>query len=382
MDFSWSQEQQDFYDTVVDFATKELNNDLIRRDLESEFDRGAWQKCADLGLLGLQVPEEYGGQGADVPTTYLAMEALGYGCRDNGLLFSIGAHMWSAVSPIERFGTDEQKQKYLPGMIDGSIIAVQGMTEPGSGSDAFGQMSTSATKTDDGWVLRGNKTFISNAPVADVFVVFALTDKAKGWAGISTFIVDAKTPGVEVGANFKKMGLRTSTMSELTFDDALIPHDAILAKPGMGMMVFTHSMDWERGCILAHAVGTMQRQMERAIAYAKTREQYGQAIGKFQAVSHMIVDMKVRLESARLLMYQLAWMKENGKDTKLQSAMVNLTIAEAWVQTSLDAIQIHGGYGYMTESEIERDLRDALAGRIYSGTSQIQKNMVARFLGL
>jgi len=383
MDLSWTEEQLGLRDAIVRFAQKELNKDMVARDAEGRFSRELWVKCAEVGLQGMPLPEQYGGQGADPLTTIMALEALGYGCSDNGLIFAINAHMWSAEMPLLRFGTEEQKQRYLPGMCDGTLIGVQGMTEPGSGSDAFG-MKTTAESRGDSYVLNGTKTFITNAPVADVFVIFASTDPKAGALGISAFLVDAGTPGLEVGKPFSKMGLRTSPMSELFFDDCVLPAERMLGKRGNGMAIFNHSIDWERGFILAAAVGTMQRQLETAIEHARTREQFGQPIGKFQAVSHRIVDMKMRLEAARSFLYQVGWAKvqAEGANTPTESALAKLYISEAWVQSSLDTLQILGGYGYMTETEVERDIRDALASRIYSGTSDIQRNIIAGRLGL
>ena len=231
-------------------------------------------------------------------------------------------------------------------------------------------------------MLNGTKTFITNAPVADVFVVFASTDPTKGFAGLSAFLVDREAPGISVGTPFRKMGLRTSPMSEVVFSDCEVSEDRLLGPEGAGAAVFNHSMDWERSCILAAAVGSMQRQLEQSIAYAKERRQFGQPIGKFQAVSHRIVDMKLRLETARLLLYRLGWLKRDGKPAPIESALVKLHLSESFTRSSLDVLQIHGGYGYLTESELEREVRDAIASRIYSGTSDIQKNLVATHLGL
>ncbi len=381
MDFSWTDEQQAFRESVIDFARNELNESVAANDATHTFPADSWKKAAVFGIQGLPVPEEYGGQGADPLTIILAMEALGYGCEDNGLLFSLNAQMWSCEVPLLKFGTDEQKRRYLPGLCDGSLIGVQGMSEPDSGSDAF-SMTTRAELDGDQWVLNGSKTWITNAPVADVFVVFAVTDKDKGAFGISAFLVDRDAPGLEIGQTFDKMGLRTSPMSELVFTDCRIPVDAILAKPGSGMAIFNHSMDWERGVILASAVGTMERQLETSVSYARQRRQFGQPISKFQAVSHRLVDMKVRLEAARLLLYHLGWSMTQNKSNNMESAMVKLFLSESWVQSSLDTLTVHGALGYMTEAEVERDLRDALAGRIYSGTSDLQRNLIARHMRL
>ena len=382
MDFTLTQDQKVFRNEIIRFAKKELNDGVIERDRNQEFPHDLWLKCGEMGLQGLPVPEEYGGVGLDPLSTALALEALGYGCEDGGLSFSICAHLLACVIPIWKHGNDEQKAKYLPKLANGTMIAVNAMSEPGSGSDAYA-MKTRAVKDGDGYRINGTKIWSTNGPVADLAVVYAVTDAEKRYyGGISIFLVEKDTPGFSPGQKFEKMGLRTSPIGEIVLEDVWVPDSAMLGQVGAGTLIFTQSMEWERVCIGAMHCGTMNRLMDKAIKYARQRESFGQKISKYQAVSHKIVDMKIRLESARLLMYQLAWLKENGKDTKLQSAMVNVTIAEAWVQTSLDSIQIHGGYGYMTETEVERDLRDALAGRIYSGTSQIQKNMVARFLGL
>jgi len=382
VDFSWSEEQLRFKDSVIGFSREHLNHDVIEADQLHSFPREAWNKAAQFGIQGLPVPEEYGGQGADPLTIILAMEALGYGCRDNGLIFSLNAQMWSCEVPLIKFGTEEQKRRYLPGLSDGSLIGVQGMSEADAGSDAFGGMATTATQDGDEFVINGSKTWITNAPVADVFVVFAVTDRSKGPFGLSAFLVEGNTPGLQIGKPFEKMGLRTSPMSEMVFDNCRIPADNIVGKLGSGMTIFNHSMDWERGVILASTIGTMQRQLETSVAYARQRKQFGQAIGKFQAVSHRLVDMKTRLEAGRLLLYHLGWSMTQRTSNPMESAMVKLFLSESFVQSSLDTIQVHGGLGYMVESEIERELRDSIASRIYSGTSDIQKNLIARHMRL
>ncbi|MEO8425303.1 MAG: acyl-CoA dehydrogenase family protein [Actinomycetota bacterium] len=381
MEFGWSEEQVRLKGEIVRFAQNELNDDLVQRDVDSEFPPDAWKKCAAFGIQGLPMPIEYGGSGTDALTVMLAMEALGYGCRDNGLIFSLNAQMWSCQMPILRSGTDEQKRRYLPGLCDGSLIGVQCMTESGSGSDAFA-LRTTASKTDEGYLLNGTKTFITNAPIADVFVVFAATDVAMGFAGISAFLVDRHASGVSVGRPFRKMGLRTSPMSEVAFENCEVPQTARLGPAGAGAAIFNSSMDWERSCILASTVGAMERQVERCVAYARERRQFGQAIGGFQGVSHKIVDMKIRLETSRLLLYRLGWQKRAGKSVPMESAMTKVYLSECFVQSSMDALHIHGGYGYLTELELEREVRDAIASRIYSGTSEVQRNLVASHLGL
>jgi L-prolyl-PCP dehydrogenase len=381
MEFGWTEEQLGFREAVISFAQRELNEGLLERDYSGQFAYEAWKKLATLGILGLPIADEYGGQGADALSTILALEALGYGCEDNGLLFSANAHIWSCEMPILKFGTEEQKRRYLPDLCDGSKIGVQAMTEPESGSDAF-SLTTSATAQEDQYILNGSKTFITNAPVADLFVVFASTDREAGFAGLSAFLVDRDTPGLSVGPPFRKMGLRTSPMSEVILLDCHVPATAMLGSAGGGMAIFNSSIDWERSCILACAIGTMTRQLERSLSHARQRRQFGKPIGKYQAVSHRMVDMKLRLETARLLLYRLGWLRTLGKPTQMESAMVKLYISECFLNSSLDALQIHGAYGYMQEYEFERDVRDAVGSRIYSGTSEIQRNIIAGYMGL
>jgi alkylation response protein AidB-like acyl-CoA dehydrogenase len=255
------------------------------------------------------------------------------------------------------------------------------MSEPGSGSDAF-SLTTSAVRDGDCYVLNGSKVFVTNAPVADVFVVFAATAPAAGFAGVSAFLVERASPGLSIGAPVVKMGLHTAAMAELVLADCRVPAEQLLGRAGSGVAVFDDSMDWERSFILAGAVGTMQRQFETCVRYAKERRQFGQAIGAFQSVSNKLVEMKLRLETSRLLLYRLAWFRRTGRSTRAESALAKLHLSESFVQSSLDAVQIHGGRGYLREAGLERDLRDAVASRIYSGTSEIQRSIVARHLGL
>jgi L-prolyl-PCP dehydrogenase len=381
VEFELTEDQRAFRNSVVEFAQRELNEDVLERDRAGAFSRSAWKKCADLGLLGLPVPEEYGGVGADTTTTIAALEALGYGCVDNGLIFSLNAQMWACETPIVRFGTEEQKRRYLPGLCDGSLIAAHGMTEPGSGSDAFA-MGTTARRTAGGYVLDGTKTFATNAPESDLFLLFAVTDPNLGFAGISAFLVEKGTPGLTVGKPISKMGLRTSPMSEIFLEGCTVSESTLLGKLGGGSVVFNASMTWERSCILASTVGTMERLLERSIAYAQERRQFGQPIAGFQAVAHRLVDMKLRLETARLLVYRLAWLLDNGRPATLDSALTKLYLSDCYVKTAMDALQVQGGYGYMTESEIERDVRDSIGSRLYSGTSDIQYNIAAQSMGL
>jgi len=309
------------------------------------------------------------------------LEVLGHGCTDNGLIFALNAQMWACEVPLVRFGSEDQKRRLLPALCDGSAIAAQAMTEPESGSDAF-SLRTTARRRDGAYVLDGSKTFATNNPQADVLIVYASTEPALGFAGLSAFPIDRDTPGLTIGRPLEKMGLRTSPVSEIFLDNCEVPGENMLGHPGAGMAIFIMAMLWERSCILASAVGAMQRQLERCVDHALQRKQFGQPIGNFQAVSHTIAQMKVRRETARLLVYQMASLLERRKATAADAALAKLHVSECFVQSSLDALQIHGGYGYMSEYEFERGVRDAIDSRIHSGTSDMQRSIIARSLGL
>lgn len=381
MDFALSEEQRELTEAATDFARRELNHDLAMREDAGEFPQEAWRACAKFGILGLPVPTELGGAGSDVLTTTLVMEALGYGCQDNGLLFSLNAQLWSVELPLVIFGTPVQQQTYLPPMVSGDIIGGHAMTEPGSGSDAL-RMRTRADRQGDYYLLNGTKHYITNAPVADVLLVYASLRDRPGLAGLSAFLVDVGTPGLKVSSSFEKMGLRTSPMGEIALIDCLVPVTSRLGPEGAGMAIFNSSMEWERSCLFASAVGAMRRQLDACVRYARSREQFGQPIGKFQSVAGKLADMYVRLEAARLLIYRVAWLKQQGRSAPAEAAAAKLFTSEAWVRSSQDAIQTHGGMGYLKETGIERDLRDAVAGTLYSGTSEIQRVLIARMLGL
>ncbi|MCL4760671.1 MAG: acyl-CoA dehydrogenase family protein [Burkholderiales bacterium] len=382
MDFALSDEQKLLRDSIVRFAQAELNDGVAARDRAGAFPRELWRKCAAIGLAGLPVPEDYGGSGLDPLSCAIALEAFGYGCRDGGLVFSTCAHLLACVAPVLAHGSDAQKSRWLPGLCDGTFVGMHAITEPGSGSDTFA-MRTRAVPDGDGWRLNGTKTFISNAPVGDVAVVFAITDAAKGFhGGCTAFLLDAAAPGVTRGAAFDKMGLRTSPVGELVLQDAYAPAEAVLGRVGGGAAVFGTAMDWERSLLVASHVGTMTRLLETSVAYARTRTQFGQPIGKFQAVAHRIADMKVALDAAQLLAYRTAWRLGRSRSIALDASVTKLFVSESLVRVALDAVQVHGGYGFMADYEVERALRDAIGGTIYSGTSEMQRTIIARWLGL
>jgi alkylation response protein AidB-like acyl-CoA dehydrogenase len=382
VDFSFTDEQRLLRDSIVRFAREVLNPGAAERDRRQEFPRELWKKCGEIGIQGLPVPSQYGGSAVDAVTCAIALEALGYGCRDGGLVFSLCAHLLSCVVPLWQHGNEEQKRRYLPGLCSGELIGVHAITEPGSGSDAFA-LRTRAEPDGAGFRIEGTKTFISNGPVADLVIVFALTDPKKGYhGGVSAFLVERGTPGFTAGPKFDKLGLRSSPIGELIFSNVYASREAVLGGLGGGSKVFAAAMDWERICLFASHVGAMERLLETAIGYARTRSQFNQAIGKFQAVSHRIADMKVQLEAARLLVYQAAWRLGHTRNASMDAAIAKLFVSESLVQSALSTVQVHGGYGFMTEYEVERALRDAIGSTLYSGTSEMQRNIIARWLGL
>lgn len=382
MDFGWTDAQVARRVAAAEFARRELADDtLIERDYEGRFDRTLWEKCARFGILGLSVPPEFGGAEIDLPTAILVMEGLGEGSADNGLAFALNAQIWTVQRPIVRFGSAEQKARYLPGLCDGSLLGAHALTEPDAGSDAFA-LTMRAERRGDGYVLDGTKCLVTLAPVADVALVFASTNPTVGKWGVSAFLVDRNTPGVSASETQQKMGLRTVPIGSLHFQDCFVPESARLGPEGAGVSIASHSLEVERCCILASQLGAMERQLERAIAYARSRRQFGQPIGKFQSVSNRVADMKLRIETARLLLYKVAWLVERQQPAMMEAALLKLYLSEAFVESGLDAIRIHGGAGYLTETGVERDLRDAVGGVLYAGTSDIQRNIVARLLGL
>lgn len=283
--------------------------------------------------------------------------------------------------PIYTHGTEDQRRRFLPRLCTGEWIGAHGMSEPNSGSDAF-SLRTTARRDGDAYVLNGSKTFVTNAPLADLFVVFATVDATLGALGITAFVIERNTPGLEVARSIEKMGLRTSPMAEVVFTDCRVPLENRLGREGRGAGIFNDSMEWERSCILATCVGAMQRQIETCSQHVRERHQFGKPIGEFTAVSDKLVAMKMRMECSRLMVYRAAWSKQHNSSAATDAALAKLFVSEAWIQSCMDAVQVHGGYGFTTEYEVERDLRDAIGGTLYSGTSEIQRAIIARGLGL
>jgi alkylation response protein AidB-like acyl-CoA dehydrogenase len=358
-----------------------LGAEHIELDRLGNFPMEKWQLACRSGLLRLPFDEECGGLGQSLLTTMYVLEELGYGCRDGGLNFSISTHIVGAGVPIQRFGKEALKQRYLPAICNGTMIGAHAITEPSSGSDALG-MKTTAVADGDFYVLDGSKTFITNGPIADLFIVYARTDPKPGAWSVSAFVVERNTPGFSVGPPMEKMGLRTSPLCELFFDNCRIPAGNMIGKPGLGFSILDYVMKWEILCSFIINVGEMQHRFERCVEYARTRRQFNRPIGSFQSIANKIVDMKIRVETARSWLYLTAARFQAGGNVTTDISIAKLLASESNVASALDAIQIFGGNGYMTEYGLEKELRNAVAGTIYSGTSEVQRDRIAKMLGL
>ncbi|MDQ3951869.1 MAG: acyl-CoA dehydrogenase family protein [Actinomycetota bacterium] len=381
MDFRHSDEQLEFYDSVKDLAARVVQPGAHERDVEGRFDRDVWDALGDFGLLGLPVPEEYGGSGADVVTTCLALEALAEGGHDSGVGLSVGAHVTIGTVPIWLHGTEEQKRKYLPDLCSGARIGAMAITEPEAGSDAAA-IKTRAVRDGGDWVIDGSKIFITNGSIADSVIVIAVTDPdAAPGQGVSAFIVERGTPGFSVGRDLDKMGTRSSPLSLLHFDECRVPGDALLGAEGAALwQVAFECFDWERCVMIASSIGGMKASLDGAVAYAKGRVAFGKPIGHHQAIQHKIAEMKTNLDAARLVLYRAAWLKQEGLPHMVEASVAKLFVAEAAMHNAIEATQIFGGYGYVKEYPIERSMRDAKLISIGGGTSEIQKMIIARSL--
>lgn len=364
------------------WASEQLNSDdMIDRDQNCEFWPEGWQRAADHGVLGLLVDKEYRGQGGDIVSALLFFEGLGYGCPDAGLVFALACQVWTTQPIIERFANADQKQRYLPGLVSGESLGAFTITEAESGSDTF-SMTTKYEAVDGGYSISGEKAYVTMAPVADVFVVFATKDPSLGSWGVTAFLVDADTPGLEVHPNRAKMGLRTTPFADVTFDGCIVQEAQRIGPEGSGAAIFSSAMQAERAFVLAGQIGAMERQLDDAVAYARNRKQFGQPIGSFQAVGHRLAEMKLRHENSRLLLYKAAALAAAGNPSMEVAALAKIQASEAAVASSIDTILTTGAHGYVTENEIERRLRDVAGGIVYGGTSDVQRNIVARMMGL
>lgn len=327
----------------------------------------------------MAVPRELGGDGFSNVEILDVLEGLGEGCSNDGLLFAIGAHLWAVIQPLVRFGTPEQHERYLPLLMSGEWIGAHAMTESENNSAAT---ATRYAEAGDCYTIDGLKLFITNAPAADLFIVFASRDPALGPHGVSAFLVEAADPGITIGPDEPKLGLDGSMLSSVALRDVLVPRDRMLGRRDGGRDVFGCAMAWERLFILAPLIGAMKRQALRAAEYARQRRVNGRPIGKLQMVSSRIADMYVRYITVRAFIRENALLRDSEELTTARISAAKLMLAEAGVQQHLDALRIHGGYGYMSEAGIERELRGAIGGLIYSGTAEIQRVMIAHELGL
>lgn len=380
MTMKWNEEQKELRALATRLGPQ-LNAGVLDDDENAEFPRTKWDMLRALGFASLPIGTQFGGLGCDVVTTMCVLEELGHACDDAGLGFTLASHIVSTAVPIERFGTPEQRERFLPRLCLGELIGAHAITEPDSGSDAF-SMRTRARREGDEFVISGRKTFITNAPIAGLFVLYARTDCGSALSGVTAFLIEKDLPGLSISPPTRKMGLRTSPLADVVFDECRVGAERVLGKVGGGFSLFNWVMKWEVLCSFALNVGQMQKQLETCIEYSRTRKQFGKPISDNQAISHKIVNMKIALETSRLALYHAGSCFQRGESASVELALAKIVTSENHVQSSLDAMQIFGAYGYAKESPVERDLRNAVASRIYSGTSEIQRNIVAQLLGL
>ncbi|MBS4190056.1 acyl-CoA dehydrogenase [Bacillus sp. FJAT-49705] len=377
MNFQLTEEHEMIRKMVRDFAKNEVAPTAAERDEEERFDREIFDKMAELGLTGIPWPEEYGGIGSDYLAYCIAVEELSRVCASTGVTLS--AHTSLAGWPIFKFGSEEQKQKYLRPMAQGEKIGGYGLTEPGSGSDAGG-MKTTARLEDDHYVLNGSKIFITNGGIADIYVVFALTDPAEKQKGTTAFIVEAGFDGFSVGKKEKKLGIRSSPTTEIIFDNCKVPVENVLGQVGEGFKIAMMTLDGGRNGIAAQAVGIAQGALDASVEYAKERVQFGKPIAAQQGIGFKLADMATSIEAARLLTYQAAWLESEGLPYGKESAMSKLFAGDTAMKVTTDAVQIFGGYGYTKDYPVERFMRDAKITQIYEGTQEIQRLVISRMI--
>ncbi|AEG14807.1 acyl-CoA dehydrogenase [Desulfofundulus sp. TPOSR] len=378
MDFDLTRDQQLIREVVRDFAQKEILPRAKEIDRSGQFPLDIIKKLARMDLMGLPFPEEYGGAGGDYVSYCLALEEITRACASTGLTYE--AHISLGCMPIYLFGTAEQKQKYLVPLCRGECLGAFGLTEPNAGSDAGGTQTTAVLRGDE-WVINGSKCFITNASYARFVTITAVTDRTRGKNGISAFIVPTDASGLTIKAGYEKLGMSGSNTTELFFDDVRIPKENLLGQLNQGFKQFLQVLDGGRIAIGAMAVGIAQACLDAALNYARQRIQFGQSISKFQAVSFKLADMATNIEVARNMYLKAAWLKDQGRPYTKEAAMIKVFASEMATRAALDAIQIHGGYGYMKEFPVERHLRDAKLLEIGEGTSEIQRLVIARTLG-
>ena len=367
-----------FRKMVRELAVKEIAPKAALFDHGGEFPWDNVKKMAQMGLLGLTVPEAYGGNEEDTLTYIIAVEEVARACASTSCILAV--HNSAAILPILWFGTEEQKNAYLPQMAEGVSIGGFALTEPGAGSDAAAVRSSAVRQESGEWVLNGTKCFITNGEVADVFTVFAKTDPTKGVKGLSAFIVEKGTPGLSVGKHEDKMGIRASSTTDLILEECRVPAANLLGKEGEGFRIAMSVLDSARIGIGAQAVGIAQGALDEAVRYSKEREQFGAAIANLQGIQFMLADMATKVEVARQMVYHTAQLKDAGKPYGKEAAMSKLFASDSAMAVTTDAVQILGGYGYMREYPVERMMRDAKITQIYEGTNQIQRVVIANHL--
>ncbi|MCM1125820.1 MAG: acyl-CoA dehydrogenase [Lachnospiraceae bacterium] len=379
MDFMLTKQHEMARTLFKEFAEKEVKPLAQEVDETEVFPRGTVEKMAKAGFLGIPVPKEYGGQGCDPLTYAMCVEELSKVCGTTGVIVS--AHTSLCCDPIMTYGTEEQKQKYLVPLAKGEKLGAFGLTEPGAGTDAQGQQ-TKAVLDGDEWVLNGSKIFITNGKEADVYVIFAVTSvvtdaKGRNKKMISAFIVEKGTPGFTFGTKEKKMGIRGSSTYELIFTDCRIPKENLLGQEGKGFGIAMHTLDGGRIGIAAQALGIAEGALDRTIEYVKERKQFGRAIGAFQNTQFQIADMATKVQAAQFMVYRAAMAKATQKVYSVEAAMAKLYAAEVAMEVTTKAVQLHGGYGYIREYDVERMMRDAKITEIYEGTSEVQRMVIS-----
>ena len=375
MDFHLSKEHLLVRKMYREFAETEVKPLAEELDEEERFPMETVEKMAKLGMMGIYFPKQYGGAGGDVLSYAMCVEELAKVCGTTAVVVS--AHTSLCCAPIFENGTEEQKMKYLPDLLSGRKIGAFGLTEPGAGTDASGQQTTAVKNENGDYVLNGSKCFITNGNVASTFVVFAMTDKSKGNHGITAFIVEKDFPGFSTGKHEKKMGIRGSSTCDLIFEDCVIPKDRMLGKKGEGFKIAMKTLDGGRIGIASQALGIAEGALERTIAYVKERKQFGRAIGAFQNTQFQLADMATKVEAAQLLVYKAAMAKATQKSYSVEAAKAKLYAAEVAMEVTTKAVQLHGGYGYTREYEVERMMRDAKITEIYEGTSEVQRMVIS-----
>ncbi|MED4585715.1 acyl-CoA dehydrogenase [Brevibacillus choshinensis] len=378
MNYDLTQEQLMLKKMIREFADEVVAPGADERDQTKQFPVDVFKQMAELNLMGLPFSEEYGGAGADSTSFAIVTEELSRACGSTGITYS--AHISLGGAPLSLFGTEEQKQTYLSKICSGESFGAFGLTEPNAGSDAGGT-KTSAILDDNGWLINGSKCFITNASYASFLALTAVTDKEKGARGITAFIVPTDSPGFTVLANYEKLGLHSSNTTELVLENVRIPEENVLGKQGEGFKQFLITLDGGRIGIGAMAVGIAQAAYNKALQYAKQRTAFGNSLSHFQAIQHKLADMAMQIELARNMVYKAAWLKDNGRRFTKEAAMAKLYASEVAMSATHQAIQIHGGYGYMREYQVERFFRDARLLEIGEGTSEILRNVIAREIG-